>query len=109
MLRNLGLARDLTPNDLDSEQDWSTLLSPREQQIVALASAIIATPSYIILEKADAIFGHELLTAILRLLAERMIACVNFAEPGAPRSSYDAVLEYASDGSWKWIDQKQKA
>lgn len=109
LLRNLGLARDLTPNDLDSEQDWSTLLSPREQQIVALASAIIATPSYIILEKADAIFGHELLTAILRLLAERMIACVNFAEPGAPRSSYDAVLEYASDGSWKWIDQKQKA
>ncbi|MBB3411691.1 putative ATP-binding cassette transporter [Rhizobium sp. BK316] len=109
LLRNLGLARGLTPSDLDSEQDWSTLLSPREQQLVALASAIIATPSYIILEKADAIFGHELLTAILGLLAERRIACVNFAEPGAPRSSYDAVLEYVSDGSWRWIDQKQKA
>ncbi|WP_184400241.1 ABC transporter ATP-binding protein/permease [Rhizobium sp. BK650] len=104
LLKNLGLTRGLMPNDLNSEQDWSTLLSPREQQLVALASAIIATPTYIVLEKADAIFGHELLTAILRLLAERRIACVNFAEPDAPRSSYDAVLEYGSDGSWRWID-----
>ncbi|MBB3594540.1 putative ATP-binding cassette transporter [Rhizobium sp. BK529] len=109
LLRNLGLTRDLIPNELDSEQDWTTLLSPREQRLIALASAIMATPSYIVLEKADAIFGHELLSAILRLLAERRIACVNFAEPDAPRSSYDAVLEYGSDGSWRWIDQKQKA
>ena len=109
LLRDLGLARDLTPNDLDSEQNWSTLLSPREQQLVVLASAIAAAPSYIVLEKADTIFGHELLVAILRLLAERRIACVNFAESGAPRSAYDAVLDCGSDGSWTWIDQKQKA
>lgn len=109
LLRDLGLAHDLTLSDLDSEQDWSTLLSPREQQLVILASAIIAAPSHIVLEKADTIFGHELLLAILGLLAERRIACVNFAEPGAPRSAYDAVLEYGSDGSWTWTDQKQKA
>ncbi|EJJ30508.1 ABC transporter ATP-binding protein/permease [Rhizobium sp. CF142] len=109
LLRDLGLARDLALSDLDSEQDWSTLLSPREQQLVLLASAIIAVPSYIVLEKADTIFGHELLVAILGFLAERGIACVNFAEPGAPRAAYDAVLEYGPDGSWKWIDQKQKA
>jgi len=109
LLRDLGLAHDLTLADLDSEQDWSRLLSPREQQLVVLASAIIAAPSHIVLEKADTIFGHELLLAILGLLAERRIACVNFAEPGAPRSAYDAVLEYGSDGSWTWTDQKQKA
>ena len=108
LLKKLGLAHPLTPGDLDSEQEWSTLLSPREQRLVALASAIIAAPSHILLEKADAIFGHELLPDILGLLAERGIACVNFAEPGAPRAAYDAVLEYRSDGSWKWIDQNRK-
>ena len=106
LLRNVGLTRDLTPGDLDSEQDWSSLLSPREQELVALASALVAAPSYIVLEKADAVFGHEHLAGFLRLLAERRIACINFAEPGASRSAYDAVLEYGPDGSWMWIDQK---
>ncbi|RUM24837.1 ABC transporter ATP-binding protein/permease [Rhizobium vallis] len=108
LLKNVGLARDLMPGDLDSEQDWASLLSPREQQLVALASALAATPSYIVLEKADAIFGHELLAEILRLFAERRIACINFAEPGAPRSAYDAVLEYGPGGSWTWIDQRAR-
>ncbi|WP_049733503.1 ABC transporter ATP-binding protein/permease [Rhizobium ecuadorense] len=107
LLKSVGLARDLTPSDLDSEQDWSALLSPREQQLLALASALAAAPSYIVLEKADAIFGHELLVEILNLLAERRIACLNFAESGAPRAVYDAVLEYGADGSWSWIDPKR--
>jgi len=51
LLKKLGLAHPLTPGDLDSEQDWSTLLSPREQRLVALASAIIAAPSYILLRR----------------------------------------------------------
>lgn len=108
LLKKLGLTRPLTPGDLDSEQDWSTELSPREQRLVALAGAIIAAPSYLLLEKADAIFGYELLPHIIDLLAARGIACINFAEPGAPRAGYDAVLEYHSDGSWMWIDQKQQ-
>ncbi|RUM09819.1 ABC transporter ATP-binding protein/permease [Rhizobium chutanense] len=108
LLKNVGLARDLVPVDLDSEQDWASLLSPREQQLVALASALAATPSYIVLEKADAIFGHEHLAGILRLFAERGIACINFAEPGAPRAAYDAVLEYGPDGSWTWVDQNTR-
>lgn len=109
LLKRLGLARALAAGGLDKEQDWSTILSPREQQIIAIASVLIAAPSYVLLEKADVIFGHELLAEILRLLAERKIACVNFAEADAPRTAYDAVLEYHADGSWTWIDQRKQS
>ncbi|GAA3092803.1 hypothetical protein GCM10010520_43440 [Rhizobium viscosum] len=108
LLREFGLKRHLTTTDLDSEQDWSTVLSPREQRLIVLASAVIAAPSHVLLEKADAIFGHELLPDILRLLAERGIACVNYAEAGAPRAAYDAVLEFRSDGPWTWVEPKQR-
>ncbi|MBX4908486.1 MULTISPECIES: SbmA/BacA-like family transporter [Rhizobium] len=108
LLKRLGLARPLTSTDLDEDQDWSTLLSPREQQLIAIASVLITAPSYVVVEKADTIFGHELLAEILKLLADRKIACINFAEADAPRAAYDAVLEYHADGSWRWIDQGKR-
>ncbi|MBX5130219.1 ABC transporter ATP-binding protein/permease [Rhizobium lentis] len=108
LLERLGLARPLTSSDLDEDQDWSSMLSPREQQLIVIASVLITAPSYVVLEKADTIFGHELLAEILRLLADRKIACVNFAEADAPRAGYDAVLEYHADGSWRWIDQGKR-
>ncbi|MDL2410250.1 SbmA/BacA-like family transporter [Rhizobium calliandrae] len=105
LLKQLGFVRVVTVDDLDKECDWSSLLSPREQQIVAIAEALIAGPRYVLLENADVIFGNELLRDILRLLAERSIACVNFADMNTPRGAYDAVLECHADGSWRWINQ----
>ncbi|MBD9373063.1 ABC transporter ATP-binding protein/permease [Rhizobium sp. ARZ01] len=106
LLKQLGFAQASNADDLDKEQDWSSLLSPREQHIVAVAGVLIATPSYVLLENADTIFGHGLLREILRLLAERRITCVNFAEANASRKAYDAVIECHADGSWTWIDQR---
>lgn len=108
LLKKLGLAHPLTPGDLDSEQDWSTLLSPQRTKARCTCKRDYRSSILYSAEKADAIFGHELLPDIVGLLAERGIACVNFAEQGAPRAAYDAVLEYRSDGSWKWIDQNRK-
>ncbi|MDR6757870.1 putative ATP-binding cassette transporter [Mycoplana sp. BE70] len=109
LLKRLGLAPTLKAEDLDKEQDWSTLLSPREQQIVAIAGVLIAAPPYVLLENADVIFGHELLRDILGQFAERKIACINFAEADAPRTAYDVLIECHADGSWKWIDQRTRA
>ncbi|AYG60661.1 ABC transporter ATP-binding protein/permease [Rhizobium jaguaris] len=105
LLKQLGFVRVLTVDDLDKECDWSSLLSPREQQIVAIAEVLIAGPRYVLLENADVIFGNELLRDILGLLAERKIACVNFADMSTPQEAYDAVLECHADGSWRWINQ----
>lgn len=107
VLKELGVTGALNSGDLDKEQDWSSLLPPREQQLVAIAAVLIAAPRYVLMEKADVIFGHERLGQILMRLAERKIACINFAEADAPRTGYDAVLEFDADGSWRWIDQLQ--
>ena len=106
LLKQLGFARASDPEDLDKEQDWSSLLSPREQQIVAIAGALLAAPRYILLENGDEIFGHDTLREILRVLAERRITCVNFAGADASREPYDAVIECHADSSWTWIDQR---
>lgn len=108
LLRELGIVRALHESDLDKEEDWSALLTPREQQLVAVAGVLIAAPPYVLLEQADAVFGHEPLGEILQLLRERRVTCVNFAEADAPRVAYDAVLEIGLDGSWRWIDQRQR-
>ncbi len=108
LLKNLGFAHASNAEDLDREQDWSSLLSAREQQMVAIAGVLIGVPRYVLLENADTIFGHDLLSEILRLLAERKITCVNFAEASASRAAYDIVIECHSDGSWSLIDQRAR-
>ncbi|MFS8056355.1 SbmA/BacA-like family transporter [Rhizobium sp. BR 317] len=109
LLKRLGFVPVLNIDDLDKEDDWSTRLSPRDQQIVAIAGVLIAAPSYVFFENADVIFGHDLLLDILTLLAEHKIACVNLAEADSPREAYDAVLECHEDGSWTWIAQQGRS
>ncbi|AVA26363.1 MULTISPECIES: SbmA/BacA-like family transporter [unclassified Rhizobium] len=109
LLKRLGFAPVLETDDLDKEDDWSTRLSPRDQQIVAIAGVLIAAPSHVFFENADVIFGHDQLRDILALLAERKIACVNLAEADTQREAYDAVLECHADGSWNWIDQRGRS
>ncbi|MDL2401852.1 ABC transporter ATP-binding protein/permease [Rhizobium mayense] len=109
LLKRLGFVRALTVDDLDKECDWSSLLSPREQQIMAIAEVLSAGPRYVLLENADVIFGHELLRVVLELLAEREIACINFADTDTSREAYDAVLECHADGSWRWISRGEQS
>lgn len=108
LLKELGFAHALNADDFEEEQDWSSLLSPREQHILAIVGVLIAAPNYVLLENADAIFGHDLVGEILRLLAERKITCVNFAEANAFRTAYDAIIDCHADGSWSWIDQRTR-
>ncbi|MBB5577158.1 hypothetical protein [Rhizobium paranaense] len=109
LLKRLGFVSVLNIDDLDKEDDWSTRLSPRDQQIVAIAGVLIAASSYVFFENADVIFGHDLLLDIFTLLAEHKIACVNLAEADSPREAYDAVLECHEDGSWNWIAQQGRS
>jgi len=109
LLVELGLGHLVDAGNLDTEQDWGTILSPREQQLLAIANALITAPRYLLVERGEVIFGHELMNHIIGLLAERSITCINFAGPGTPRNRYDIVLEYHPDGSWTWIDQRGKS
>jgi putative ATP-binding cassette transporter len=108
LLNELGLGYLIDTKNPDREQDWATVLSPRDQQLLVIANVLIASPRYVLVEKGGVIFGHELMNQIIGLLTERSITCINFGEPGTPRSRYDIVLEYYKDGTWAWIDQRGK-
>lgn len=107
LLNQLGLGHLVSAWDLSKEQDWGTVLSPREQHLLAVANVLIAAPRYVLVERGDVTFGHEQMHHVLALFAERSITCINFSEPGTPRGPYDIVLECHTDGSWTWLDQRE--
>jgi putative ATP-binding cassette transporter len=102
ILRELGLERFAQAGGLDQEQDWGARMSSREQQLMAFARILLATPRFVLLDRVGATLGSEQVHQILSMLSERSIACVNIGEPDAPRELYDAVLECKEDGSWTW-------
>lgn len=108
LLQRLGLER-LLSGGLDQEQNWTTLLSPREQHLLVIAAVLAAAPKYVLMEKGDIIFGREMLDEILELLTEKSIACMNFAESDTGSAAYDAVLRLHMDGAWTWVDQQRRA
>lgn len=103
LLGELGIDRvkDLA-GGLDTEQDWATSLTMREQQLLALASVVLAAPRFVCLEKAEAVLDTEEIQRVLRGLSEISTTCVNFGEAGGAHGFYDAVLEYREDGTWRW-------
>jgi putative ATP-binding cassette transporter len=102
LLRALGLEGVVAQaGGLDQEQDWSVRLSSREQQLMAFARILLAAPRFVFLDRVGATLGSDQVHEILRMLSDRLIACVNIGEPQR-RDLYDAVLECKEDGSWIW-------
>jgi putative ATP-binding cassette transporter len=87
---------------LDVEQNWGSLLSLAEQQLIACARLLIAAPKFVLLDRPNSALDPEQTARLLALLRERSITCLHFGEPDDPRVHYDAVLELAGDGPWTW-------
>lgn len=85
----------------DTEQNWTELLSLGEQQLVAVARVVMATPRYVLLDRLSSSLDSEQRARVLQVFAERGIAVLVF-EASAPDEASDAVLELADDGSWTW-------
>ncbi|PSJ56894.1 ABC transporter ATP-binding protein/permease [Pseudaminobacter soli (ex Li et al. 2025)] len=106
--RILGLLGDLNlghlvRSGLDTEQDWEQALTTHEQQLLRLASVLLAAPRFVFLEKVEEVLHVDQLNRVLSGFGENPIACVNFEEAdGAAGGFYDAVLEYGEDGIWIW-------
>ncbi len=103
LLRELNLERVVTQaGGLDSERDWLTLLSLREQQLVAFIQVLLSAPQFVFLDRIGGTLEPGELDKILQRLAERSIAYVNNETADESRHLYDAVLECGTDGRWKW-------
>lgn len=103
LLDGLGIQHVMSDADgLDTVQDWTTSLSMREQQLLALVRALLAAPRYVLLEKIEVVLGPEQLDHIVRGLADKSITFINFGKANGSWGFYEAVLEYGQDGTWMW-------
>lgn len=94
---------------LDTEQDWSDVLSLAEQQLLALARLIFVRPAFAMLDRATASLKPVQVREALRRLHENSITYVAFADELESTELYDAVLEIDAEGEWAWNRTSQAA
>ncbi len=89
---------------LGVERHWDDLLSLGEQQLLSFARVVLAVPCFAILDRVGTALTPVQVEQLLTVLNLHSISYVHFAdeETGVSRDHYDAVLELAADGTWKW-------
>jgi putative ATP-binding cassette transporter len=92
---------------LDTPQEWSTLLSLSEQQLLAVVRVILAAPRFAVLDRPETALGEERLQGVLEALSDSSITYVCFGRSDVPQELYDAVLDIRADGSWTWTEHGQ--
>lgn len=111
--RIVGLLRELhlepvlaRAGGLDREQDWETLLSLREQQLLAFLHLLLAAPRCVFLDRASTAVHPDQVQQILHMLSEHAISYINHGQSDDPLDLYDAVLDIEEDASWTWKASK---
>ena len=92
---------------LDTERDWSAILSLGEQQLLALTRLILARPAFAMLDRVDAALKPAQVRRVLRRLEENSITYITLAEDAESVELYDAVLETEPDGAWSWTQTRR--
>jgi putative ATP-binding cassette transporter len=92
---------------LDTPQEWATLLSLSEQQLLAVVRVLLAAPRFVVLDHPQNTLGNERLQGILEALSDSSITYVCFGRSDVPQELYDAVLDIRADGSWTWTEHGQ--
>jgi vitamin B12/bleomycin/antimicrobial peptide transport system ATP-binding/permease protein len=87
---------------LDTERDWSTVLSLGQQQLLAITRLIFLRPAFALLDRVTESLKPAQLREILRRFNENSITYITFAEDAESVELYDAVLEIDGDGGWTW-------
>jgi vitamin B12/bleomycin/antimicrobial peptide transport system ATP-binding/permease protein len=105
VLRSVGLDALLTMEGaLDREEDFAVRISSHEQQLLAFARILLASPRFVFLDRIGALLGPEQTPLVLDLLALHSITVVHDGEPDEPRDLYHAVLHCQEDGTWTWFE-----
>ncbi|MGC1952156.1 MAG: SbmA/BacA-like family transporter [Gammaproteobacteria bacterium] len=102
-LHLLGLERVLArAGGLDELKSWSDILSLAEQQLLAAARVLLAAPQFAFLDRLSTTLEHEQVKLVLRRFSEHSISYIAIGNSNGDSADYDAILEIASDGSWRW-------
>jgi len=101
-LEELGLDQVLArAGGLDVEQDWESILSLGEEQLLAFTRLLLAKPRFAFLDRVYTALSAEQAAQILLMLSLRSITYIALDEAKNLPELYDAVLEINLDGSWR--------
>ena len=85
---------------LDVELDWSSILSPGEQQRLAFARLLISRPRYAFLDEATAALDSKNQQHLYRLLRAMKITFVSVSHSSEIIDYHDQILELGGDATW---------
>ncbi len=101
-LRELGLGTVLARvGDLDVEENWESMLSLGEEQILAFTRLVLAKPQFAFLDRVYTALTPDQASQLLLMLSMHSITYIAMDEATNMPQLYDAILEIALDGSWK--------
>ncbi|MBX6419768.1 MAG: ABC transporter ATP-binding protein/permease [Nevskia sp.] len=103
VLRELHLeALAAQAGGLDAERHWSSVFGLREQALLVIARILLARPAFVFLDRTSLALDAADTAHVLERLTARGITYLKLGRPDEPTASFDAVLEIAGDGSWRW-------
>jgi putative ATP-binding cassette transporter len=91
-------------NGLHTEQDWESLLSLGEQQLLACVRVIVAQPQFVIFDRPSTALGIERTREVLNRFAAASIAYIKLGHAKGQLDLYDAIVDIHADGSWSVSD-----
>ena len=86
---------------LDVEQNWESMLSLGEEQILAFTRLVLAAPQFAFLDRVYTSLTPDQASQLLLMLSMHSISYIAMDEATNMPQLYDAILEIANDGSWK--------
>ncbi len=87
---------------LDVEQNWETLISLREQQLLAFLGVLLAAPQFVFADRAWATLTSNERRQLLSMLSKASIGYICNCETDGCRDLYDTVLDCKEGGGWTW-------
>lgn len=110
VLKDVGLGPVITRNNgFEDECNWEAILSFEERQLMSVARVILSKPAFVLMDRPDSALQPDAQKRVLRILNERGISSILFSRGSADPEVHDSFLELNYDGSWTWIDLKQKS
>jgi putative ATP-binding cassette transporter len=86
---------------LDAEQDWATLTSTGEQQLLAFARLLLANPPFAFIDNAINALDPARGAQAYQALARSTITYLSVGDHARLNEYHDRVLEICNDGSWQ--------
>ncbi len=110
MLRELDLLPVLAKaGGLDMEQDWSSVLSLTEEQLLAFTRLRLAQPKFAFLDRVCTALTLEQIGRIQKTLTDLRITFIALGEADDDLRYFDAVLDIDRDGDWTYRSLKDDA